>query len=34
MNEMTSGSRSDLAVKLYGDDLDTLVKKAARLKRY
>jgi cobalt-zinc-cadmium resistance protein CzcA len=27
INEMTSGSRSDLAVKLYGDDLDTLVKK-------
>jgi heavy metal efflux system protein len=26
MNEMTSGSRSDLAVKMYGDDLDTLVK--------
>jgi cobalt-zinc-cadmium resistance protein CzcA len=25
MNEMTSGSRSDLAVKMYGDDLDTLV---------
>ena len=27
INEMTSGSRGDLAVKLYGDDLDTLVKK-------
>ena len=26
INEMTSGSRSDLAVKMYGDDLDTLVK--------
>jgi cobalt-zinc-cadmium resistance protein CzcA len=26
LNEMTSGSRSDLAVKMYGDDLDTLVK--------
>jgi cobalt-zinc-cadmium resistance protein CzcA len=25
MNEMVSGVRSDLAVKLYGDDLDTLV---------
>jgi heavy metal efflux system protein len=27
INEMTSGSRGDLAVKLYGDDLDTLKKK-------
>src|SRR3954454_575873 len=27
INEMTSGSRGDLAVKLYGNDLDTLVKK-------
>ena len=26
MNEMTSGSRADLAVKMYGDDLDTLVR--------
>src|SRR4051794_18606384 len=26
LNEMTSGSRSDLAVKMNGDDLDTLVK--------
>jgi cobalt-zinc-cadmium resistance protein CzcA len=26
INEMTSGSRSDLAVKMYGDDLDMLVK--------
>jgi len=28
MNEMISGVRSDLAVKLYGDDLDTLVAKS------
>jgi heavy metal efflux system protein len=27
INEMTSGSRGDLAVKLYGDDLDILKKK-------
>src|SRR5947208_1241629 len=31
INEMTSGSRSDLAVKLYGDDLDTLVKKGGEI---
>jgi cobalt-zinc-cadmium resistance protein CzcA len=31
INEMTSGSRGDLAVKLYGDDLDTLVKKGAEI---
>jgi heavy metal efflux system protein len=28
MNEMASGVRGDLAVKLYGDDLDTLVAKS------
>jgi cobalt-zinc-cadmium resistance protein CzcA len=33
INEMTSGLRSDLAVKLYGDDLDTLVKKGAEIER-
>ena len=31
INEMTSGSREDLAVKLYGDDLDTLVKKGGEI---
>ena len=31
MNEMVSGVRSDLAVKLYGDDLNVLVKKAAEI---
>jgi len=28
---MTSGSRGDLAVKLYGDDLETLVKKGGEI---
>ena len=27
MNEMVTGIRSDVAVKLYGDDLDVLVAK-------
>jgi cobalt-zinc-cadmium resistance protein CzcA len=31
MNEMVTGVRSDLAVKLYGDDLDVLVAKAKEL---
>jgi cobalt-zinc-cadmium resistance protein CzcA len=31
MNEMISGVRSDLAVKLYGDDLDTLVEKSREI---
>jgi cobalt-zinc-cadmium resistance protein CzcA len=31
MNEMVSGSRADLAVKLYGDDLDLLVEKGAEI---
>ena len=31
VNEMVSGVRSDLAVKLYGDDFDVLVKEAARI---
>jgi cobalt-zinc-cadmium resistance protein CzcA len=31
INEMTSGSRGDLAVKLYGDDLDTLAKKGGEI---
>jgi heavy metal efflux system protein len=31
MNEMVSGVRSDLAVKLFGDDLDVLVQKAAEI---
>lgn len=33
MNEMTSGSRSDLAVKFYGDDLDTLVAKGDEIEQ-
>ncbi|MBT77485.1 MAG: CusA/CzcA family heavy metal efflux RND transporter [Gammaproteobacteria bacterium] len=32
-NELISGVRSDLAVKLYGDDLDTLVEVAERIKQ-
>lgn len=31
MNEMVSGIRSDVAVKLYGDDLDVLVAKASEI---
>jgi cobalt-zinc-cadmium resistance protein CzcA len=31
MNEMVSGSRADLAVKLYGDDLDLLVQKGTEI---
>src|SRR5580765_6116403 len=31
MNEMVSGIRADLAVKLYGDDLDVLVAKAKEI---
>jgi cobalt-zinc-cadmium resistance protein CzcA len=31
MNEMTSGVRADVAVKLYGDDLDTLVAKSQEI---
>jgi cobalt-zinc-cadmium resistance protein CzcA len=31
MNEMVSGVRSDVAVKLYGDDLDVLVAKAKEI---
>jgi cobalt-zinc-cadmium resistance protein CzcA len=31
INEMTSGSRGDLAIKLYGDDLDTLAKKGGEI---
>ena len=31
MNEMTSGVRADLGVKLYGDDFDVLTKKAAEI---
>jgi cobalt-zinc-cadmium resistance protein CzcA len=33
MNEMTSGVRSDLGIKLYGDDFDVLTKKAAEIER-
>ncbi len=31
MNEMTSGVRSDLGIKLYGDDFDVLAKKAVEI---
>ncbi len=31
MNEMVSGVRADLGVKLFGDDFDVLVKKAAEI---
>jgi cobalt-zinc-cadmium resistance protein CzcA len=31
MNEMTSGSRADVAVKLYGDDLDVLAAKGREI---
>jgi len=31
MNEMVSGSRADLAIKLYGDDLDTLAAKGKEI---
>jgi cobalt-zinc-cadmium resistance protein CzcA len=34
VNEMTSGVRSDLAVKLFGDDLDVLKAKAVRVKEW
>jgi cobalt-zinc-cadmium resistance protein CzcA len=33
MDEMGTGSRSDIAVKLYGDDLDTLAEKAIDIER-
>ncbi len=33
MNEMTSGVRSDLGVKVYGDDFDVLAAKAAEVER-
>jgi cobalt-zinc-cadmium resistance protein CzcA len=33
MNEMVSGVRSDLAVKLYGDDLDALAAKGKEIER-
>ncbi len=32
MNELISGVRADVAIKLYGDDLDTLVAVGARIK--
>jgi cobalt-zinc-cadmium resistance protein CzcA len=31
INEMISGVRSDLGIKLFGDDFDTLIKKAAEI---
>jgi cobalt-zinc-cadmium resistance protein CzcA len=33
MNEMTSGVRSDLGIKLYGDDFDVLTKKAGEIEQ-
>ena len=33
LNEMISGVRSDLAVKLFGDDFDVLVQKASEIER-
>jgi cobalt-zinc-cadmium resistance protein CzcA len=33
INEMVAGTRSDLSVKLYGDDLDVLKAKAAEIER-
>ena len=33
MNEMTSGVRADLGIKLYGDDFDVLTAKAAEIER-
>jgi len=33
INEMISGSRLDVAVKLYGDDFDVLVRKAGEIER-
>ncbi|MBA4068186.1 MAG: CusA/CzcA family heavy metal efflux RND transporter, partial [Isosphaera sp.] len=33
MNEMTSGVRADLGVKLYGDDFDVLTREAAKIER-
>jgi cobalt-zinc-cadmium resistance protein CzcA len=33
LDELGTGSRSDIAVKLYGDDLDTLASKAAEIER-
>jgi cobalt-zinc-cadmium resistance protein CzcA len=33
INEMTAGTRSDFTVKLYGDDLDELAKKAAEIEK-
>ena len=33
MDELGTGSRSDIAVKLYGDDLDTLAEKATEIER-
>ncbi len=33
INEMTAGTRSDFTVKLFGDDLDELAKKAAEIEK-
>ena len=33
VNEMTTGARADLSVKIYGDDLDLLTAKAAEVER-
>jgi cobalt-zinc-cadmium resistance protein CzcA len=33
INELASGTRADLAVKLFGDDFDTLIEKAGEIER-
>src|SRR5438477_11951885 len=33
LNEMLTGSRADLALKLFGEDIDTLIAKGAELKK-
>jgi cobalt-zinc-cadmium resistance protein CzcA len=32
-NELISGTRSDIAVKVFGEDLDVLARKAREIKR-
>ena len=34
VNELIAGTRGDVAVKLFGDDLEVLAKKAKRSKRF
>jgi cobalt-zinc-cadmium resistance protein CzcA len=33
-NELISGTRSDIAVKVFGEDLDVLARKAREIKSY